>query len=54
MLDPARQSREVKAVGGWEMQKMKKMQIQLGQHAVLPLPRYGGCDVIASLPDEEL
>ena len=23
---------------------------QLGQNAVLPLPRYSGCDVIASLP----
>ena len=24
---------------------------QLGQHAVLPLPRCSGCDVIASLPE---
>jgi hypothetical protein len=54
MLDPTHVRWKRLAVSGWEIQKMQKMQIQLGQHAVLPLPRYGGCDVIASLPDEEL
>jgi hypothetical protein len=29
----------------------ENLQRQLGQHAVLPLPRYSGCDVIASLPE---
>ena len=46
---PARRSREVIAVSGWRL-GTQTSQRQLCRDAVPTLPRYSGCDVIASLP----